>query len=187
MADSINLTHQFLIAMPNMVDAIFAGTVVYVCEHNERGALGLVINRPTDLNLQTLFERIELSLDIEPLAAQPVLFGGPVQADRGFVLHEAMGSYMSSLMITDKLEMTTSKDVLEAIGQGQGPKRLLVTLGYAGWSAGQVEEEIANNGWLTVEADERIIFDVPIEERFNAAIRLLGFDPAMLSGEAGHA
>ena len=183
----INLTNQFLIAMPGMADSTFSGTVVYMCEHNERGALGLVINRPIDIDLATLFDKIDLKLEIHPLAEQPVYYGGPVQTERGFVLHDAMGAYSSSLAVPGGLEMTTSKDVLEAVAHGGGPQRFILTLGYAGWSAGQLEEEISRNGWLTVQADPDIIFNVPAEGRFAAALNLLGISPAMLSGEAGHA
>ncbi|KAB0643787.1 YqgE/AlgH family protein [Burkholderia latens] len=188
-SDRINLTNQFLIAMPNMADPTFSGTVVYLCDHSERGALGLVINRPTDIDLESLFNRIDLKLDIEPLLHIPVYFGGPVQTERGFVLHEPVegANYNSSMSVEGGLEMTTSKDVLEAVATGTGPKRFLLTLGHAGWGAGQLEEEIARNGWLTVAADPRIVFDTPAEERFEAALGLLGVSSSMLSGEAGHA
>ena len=190
--DSINLTNQFLIAMPGMADDNFSRTVVYLCEHSKNGALGLVINRPTDITLKSLFEKVELSLDRDELAQQPVFFGGPVQTERGFVLHEKSGMeqspYTSTLAIAGgDLEMTTSKDVLEALSNGAGPRRLMVTLGYSGWSAGQLEEEIGRNGWLTVNADPQVIFDTPVEERYQRALSLLGFDPLMLSQEAGHA
>jgi putative transcriptional regulator len=186
--DRINLTNQFLIAMPNMADPTFSGTVVYLCDHSERGALGLVINRPTDIDLQALFNRIDLKLEIEPLLHVPVYFGGPVQTERGFVLHDATEStYTSSMQVPGGLEMTTSKDVLEAVASGKGPERFLLTLGHAGWGAGQLEDEISKNGWLTVEADPKIVFDVPAEERFEAALALLGISSTMLSGEAGHA
>jgi putative transcriptional regulator len=183
----IDLTNQFLIAMPGMADPLFSGTVVYVCEHNERGALGLVINRPIDLDLATLFDKVDLKLEIQPLAQQPVYYGGPVQTERGFVLHDATGTFSSSLTVPGGLEMTTSKDVLEAVADGNGPHRFLMTLGYAGWTAGQLEEELGQNGWLTVEADPDIIFNVPADGRFSAALGLLGIDLTMLSGEAGHA
>ena len=190
----IDLTNQFLIAMPGMADDTFAGTVVYLCEHTEKGALGLVINKPIDIKLRNLFEKVELSLDRKDLAEQPVYFGGPVQTERGFVLHERLhgegeGSspYTSTLAIPGGLEMTTSKDVLEAMSNGAGPRRVLVTLGYSGWGAGQLEEEIGRNGWLTVNASPEVIFDTPIEQRYDQALSLLGIDPRMLSQEAGHA
>jgi putative transcriptional regulator len=192
MADGrIDFTNQFLIAMPGMADETFAGAVVYMCEHTDKGALGLVINKPIDINLKKLFEKVELTLDRDDLAEQPVFFGGPVQTERGFVLHEKLseetGVYNSTLPIRGGLEMTTSKDVLEALSNGAGPKHILVTLGYSGWGAGQLEDEIGRNGWLTVDADPEVIFNTPVEQRYQRALSLLGFDPRMLSQEAGHA
>ena len=187
----IDLTNQFLIAMPGMADETFAGAVVYLCEHTERGALGLVINKPIDIKLRKLFEKVELALDREELAELPVYFGGPVQTERGFVLHEKLGEgrghYNSTMSIPGGLEMTTSKDVLEAMSEGGGPTRVLVTLGYSGWQAGQLEDELGRNGWLSVNADPKVIFDTPIEKRYDTALSLLGIDPRMLSQEAGHA
>ena len=190
--DRIDLTNQFLIAMPGMADETFAGTVVYLCEHNEKGALGLVINKPIDIKLKNLFEKVELKLaGGEAIGEEPVYFGGPVQTERGFVLHEkqptAGSRYSSTLSIAGGLEMTTSKDVLEAMAVGGGPQRVLVTLGYSGWQAGQLEDEIGRNGWLTVGADPQVIFDTPVEKRYDRAVSLLGIDPRMLSQEAGHA
>jgi len=188
---SIDLTNQFLIAMPGMVDGNFAGTVVYLCEHNGKGALGLVINRPTDINLRHLFEKVDLSLERDDLAERPVFMGGPVQTERGFVLHDSLdddgGHYNSSLKIAGGLEMTTSRDVLEAISSGAGPRRVFITLGYAGWSAGQLEEELSRNGWLSVAADPELIFATPVEQRYDKALSLLGIDRGFLMGEAGHA
>ena len=190
-ASSIDLTNQFLIAMPGMLDDNFAGSVVYMCEHTERGALGLVINKPIDIKLKNLFEKVELPLDRVEFAEQPVYFGGPVQTERGFVLHEkasdAGPAYNSTMSVPGGLEMTTSKDVLEALSNGAGPKRMLVTLGCSGWSPGQLEDELARNGWLTVDADPAIIFDTPIDERYARALGLLGIDPRMLSADVGHA
>jgi len=187
----MNLTNQFLIAMPGMGDDTFSGAVVYLCEHSENGALGLVINKPLEIRLKNLFEKVELSLNDPVLAELPVFFGGPVQTERGFVLHEPLpgadSPYSSTLTIPGGLSMTTSKDVLEALADGAGPKRLLVTLGYSGWSAGQLEEELGRNGWLTVDASPEIIFDTPVEQRYDRALGLLGIDPRMLSQEAGHA
>ena len=174
----INLTNQFLIAMPGMVDGNFAGTVVYLCEHNDKGALGLVINRPIDINLKHLFEKVDLSLDRSDLAERPVYLGGPVQTERGFVLHESLddegGHYNSTLKIEGGLEMTTSRDVLEALSNGAGPRKVFITLGYSGWTAGQLEEEISRNGWLNVDADPDVIFDTPVEQRYDKALSLLG-------------
>jgi len=185
-APATDFSNQFLMAMPGMVEGTLAGTVIYICEHTTRGALGLVINRPTDLTLATLFERIDLKLEIAPAKDDIVFFGGPVQTDRGFVLHAPPGDYTSSIKLGD-LALTTSRDVLQAVADGNGPARLLVTLGYAGWGAGQLESEMAQNAWLSVSADLRIIFDVPPEERYPAALKLLGIDPIMLAGDAGHA
>jgi putative transcriptional regulator len=196
MADEgrVNFTNQFLIAMPGMGGETFAGAVVYLCEHTDKGALGLVINKPIDITLKNLFEKVELPLDREDLAAEPVYFGGPVQTERGFVLHEAMtedetaeSPYNSSLRITGGLEMTTSKDVLEALSNGAGPRKLLVTLGYTGWAAGQLEEEMGRNGWINVDAEHDIIFSTPVAQRYDKALSLLGIDIGMLSPDAGHA
>ena len=190
-ARAINFTNQFLIAMPGRVGDTFAGSVIYLCEHNDKGALGLVINKPIDIKLKNLFEKVELTLERDDLAEAPVYFGGPVQTERGFVLHERLsseeGHYNSSLQIPGGLEMTTSKDVLEAISQGVGPKKLLVTLGYSGWGAGQLEDEMSRNGWINVSAEPGIIFDTPVEQRYDKALSLLGIDARMLSQEAGHA
>ena len=190
-ASRIDLTNQFLIAMPGMADETFAGAVVYLCEHNEKGALGLVINKPIDIKLRNLFQKVELPLDREDLAEAPVYFGGPMQTERGFVLHEKTagddGRYNSTLTIPGGLEMTTSKDVLEALSHGAGPKKVLVTLGYSGWGAGQLEDEMSRNGWIHVGAQADIIFDTPVEQRYARALSLLGIDAHMLSQEAGHA
>jgi putative transcriptional regulator len=188
----LNLADHFLIAMPSMLDPVFGGTVVYLCEHNNGGALGVIINKPTDMTMDVLFERIDLKLEISPqrvmgFGKKPVMFGGPVQVERGFVLHTPHGNFSSMMTVTDDVALTTSKDVLEAVAAGDGPSRMLVTLGCSGWSAGQLEEEISRNGWLTVRADHNIIFDLPVEERFAAAMKLLGIDPMMLTGDAGHA
>ena len=185
----LNLANHFLIAMPSMQDPVFGGTVVYVCEHNENGVLGVVINKPTDMTMQVLFERIDLKLegDQDSAVDQPVMFGGPVQDDRGFVLHTPGQRYSSSLTVTSEVAFTKSIDVLEAVASGDGPPRMLVSIGYSGWSPGQLEDEIGRNGWLTVGADPEILFGVPIEQRYTAAIRLLGIDPLMLASEAGHA
>lgn len=189
--DRIDLANQFLIAMPGMADDAFAGSVIYMCEHNEKGALGLVINKPIALTLGSLFEKVELSPPQQGLADTPVFYGGPVQTERGFVLHEPLDAkgrhYNATLAVPGGLEMTTSRDVLEALSNGAGPKRILVTLGYSGWAAGQLEEEIGRNGWLTVDASPDIIFDTPVELRYERALGLLGVDPRMLSQEAGHA
>ncbi len=182
-----SFTHHFLIAMPAMADPHFANTLTYVCEHNQDGALGIVVNKPTDMTLSALFEQIDVPLRDTQLRKTPVHFGGPVQVDRGFVLHRPLGNWQSTLAISDDLGLTTSKDVLEAVARGDGPKSVLVSLGYAGWSAGQLEQEIAQNAWLTVEADAGVIFETPPEARLPAAMRLLGIDFSRLSDDVGHA
>lgn len=194
--DSINLTHHFLIAMPGLQDEAFARSVVYLCEHSSRGALGLVINKPSDIQLKQLFEKVELPLGRGDLAGTPVFQGGPVQTERGFVLHEAVFAadaapeepvYAATMTIPGGLEMTTSKDVLEALSTGAGPRKVLVSLGYSAWGEGQLESELAENSWLTVGADPSVIFDTPVDQRYDKALSLLGLQSWMLSREAGHA
>ena len=226
---TINLTNHFLIAMPGLNDELFGKSVVYMCEHTARGALGLIINKPSGIVLGDLFEKVDLPLRRPELAAMPVLRGGPLQPERGFVLHDAMGDvetvgtdetppavakaiqaalaasedereestadespakpsvYASTLKIGHGLEMTTSRDVLEAISSGAGPHRVMVTLGYSSWGEGQLESEITENSWLTVAADPAIIFDTPVEQRYNKAMALLGLEPWMLAPGSGHA
>ena len=192
----INLTHHFLIAMPGLEDESFSRSVVYVCEHSERGALGLIINKPSDINVKNLFDKVDLSLRREDLRKDPVFHGGPVQTERGFVLHEPMlmdkmetdeSAYAATMAIPGGLEMTTSKDVLEALSTGAGPRRVLITLGYSSWGEGQLESELGENAWLTVAADLSVIFDTPVAERYDRALALLGLKAWMLSPEAGHA
>jgi putative transcriptional regulator len=190
MSSSFNLANHFLIAMPSMQDPVFGGTVVYICEHNDNGVLGVVINKPTDMTMEVLFDRIDLKLSdgLDPaVVGEPIMFGGPVQDDRGFVLHTPGTRYSSSLTVTSEVAFTTSIDVLEAVAAGDGPERMLVSIGYSGWSPGQLEDEIGRNGWLTVGADAHVLFDLPVEQRYTAAIKLLGIDPNMLALEAGHA
>lgn len=191
-----NLTHHFLIAMPGLQDGLFTQSVVYLCEHSDRGALGLVINKPCELTLQTLFEKIDLPLSRADLVNAPVFVGGPVQIERGFVLHEATFDsdqpldspvYSSTMRIAGGLEMTTSRDVLEALSTGSGPSRLMVSLGYSAWGEGQLETELADNSWLTVPADTRLIFDTPVADRYPRALKLLGLEAWMLAPDAGHA
>ena len=192
----INLTNHFLIAMPGLEDAMFGKSVVYVCEHTARGALGLVINKPADMKMSVLFDKVDLPLKRADLSQSPVFQGGPVQTERGFVLHEALYTapdnkeeslYASTMTIPGGLEMTTSKDVLEALSNGAGPKRVLVTLGYASWGEGQLESEIGENSWLTVDADQSVIFDTPVEQRYDKALALLGLEAWMISTQVGHA
>jgi putative transcriptional regulator len=191
-----NLTNHFLIAMPGLQGEPFSRSVVYLCEHSERGALGLVINKPSDIKLKGLFDKVELPLMREDLIDAPVFHGGPLQTERGFVLHEPIFAaadkpeesvYASTMTIPGGLEMTTSRDVLEALSTGAGPAKVLVSLGYSAWGQGQLESELGENSWLTVDADAKVIFDTPVEERYERALQLLGLHSWMLSSEAGHA
>ena len=185
--NSVNLTDNFLIAMPTLEDPYFSHALVYVCEHNENGALGIIVNRPLDMTLAGLFEKIEIKLDAEILAKLPVYFGGPVQLDRGFVLHRPIGQWQSTLAINSEVGLTSSRDVLASVGSAGLPSEIIVTLGYAGWDAGQLEDELAQNSWLTVPANAGILFDLPPEERLPAAMQKLGVSFSQLSDTAGHA
>ncbi len=185
--ENANFTDHFLIAMPGMVDPNFAGTLTYICDHGTEGALGIVVNRPIDLTMDKLLEQIGIPVEDDRLVGRPVYFGGPVQVERGFVLHQPVGEWNSTLKVGDRVGLTTSKDILEATAQCQGPEQMLVSLGYAGWGPGQLESEIKQNAWLTVPADPDVIFHLAPEERFVAAVQLLGIDVSMLSDEAGHA
>lgn len=185
--EAVNLTHQFLIAMPAMADPNFSRTLTYVCEHNEQGALGIIVNRPTDMTLAELFERVGLSLDNPKLSRQPVYYGGPVQPERGFVLHRPLGEWQATLVVNDTIGLTSSRDILQAMSEQGEPEETLISLGYAGWTAGQLEWELSQNAWLTVAADPHIIFDMPPEERLAAAMHILGIDFTNLSDVAGHA
>jgi putative transcriptional regulator len=184
---SADLTNHFLIAMPNMVDPNFSRTLTYIAEHNERGALGLIVNRPIDMNLAGLFERIDVPLEHKQLDLLPVYFGGPVQTDRGFVLHRPSGEWHSTLAVNEDIGLTSSRDILQAIGSLGEPSEFIVALGYAGWAAGQLEQELADNAWLTVQAELSVVFDLPPEARLAAAMQALGIDFASLSDVAGHA
>ncbi len=189
--DNVSLTHHFLIAMPAMADPNFSRTLTYICEHNAEGALGIIVNRPMDMSLATLFERVNIPLEANPATATfaelPVYFGGPVQTDRGFVLHRPSGDWQSTLKVGDNIALTSSRDILQTMRETGEPHEVLITLGYSGWSAGQLEWELAQNAWLTVAARPQIIFDLPPGERLPAAMQLLGVDFANLSDVAGHA
>jgi putative transcriptional regulator len=188
---------QLLVAMPSLVDPTFGGTVVFVAEHNPQGAMGIVVNRPADMSLASLFARIDLKPETNDFSAAsdgadvPVMIGGPVQTDRGFVLHEPVGQWSSTLRVAGGLPeigLTSSRDILEATAKGQGPDRLLVALGYSGWGEGQLDAELAANAWLTVPLhDADVLFSVAPEERLNTAFAMLGVDPLNLSGAVGHA
>jgi putative transcriptional regulator len=182
-----NLTNHFLIAMPGLADPNFFHTVTYICEHSEQGAMGLVINRPMDLQLADIFEQLNIQISNPNISQIPVYLCGPVQGDRGFVLHNSDTEWDSTLQVTTEISVTTSMDILQAIASGKGPALSLVTLGYAGWGAGQLEEEIAQNAWLNGPAKSDIIFSRASQERWQAAADLLGVDLNLLSSEAGHA
>ena len=185
--ENVNLTGHFLIAMPAMTDPNFAKSVTFICEHNADGAMGVVINRPTGVKLDALFEQINIELNNNPVSSEAVYFGGPVQNERGFVLHQPAGQWQSTIAVHGDTALTTSKDILEAVANGNGPEKILVTLGYAGWAAGQLEHEMQQNAWLSVEAQDSVIFDLPDGDKFSAAMGLLGVDMALLCGAAGHA
>lgn len=190
--ENTNFSGHLLIAMPNLTDPFFSKSVTLICAHNADGAMGVIINKPIDMQYGELFEKIDLQLENTQLTEHPVLFGGPVQPERGFVLHEKHGEWDSSIAVTDEITLTTSKDILAAVANGTGPEHILLSLGYAGWVAGQLEQEIAANSWLSVKPENsdtlhKILFGTPHHEQFNAAMSLLGFDPSMLSDTAGHA
>ncbi|MCW8335734.1 YqgE/AlgH family protein [Vibrio sp. SCSIO 43135] len=187
----MNLTNHFLVAMPGMKDPYFKNSVIYVCEHNEEGAMGLMINAPIDITVAGMLERV----DIQPVHPQlhteslekPVLNGGPVSEDRGFILHQPKDRYESSIQMTDEISVTTSKDILSVLGTEAEPNSYIIALGYSGWEAGQLETELAENSWLTIEADPDVIFNTPIRERWRTAVQMLGIDAAQLSTQTGHA
>ena len=183
----MNLTHHFLIAMPNMVDPNFSRTLTYIAEHSERGALGVIVNRPIDMDLAGLFERVDIPLENPRIAQQPVYFGGPVQTDRGFVLHRPAGQWSATLSVNDEIGMTSSRDILEALAKDTPAQDVLVSLGYSGWGAGQLENEIAENGWLTCPATPDMLFDGDIDGKYEQILAAIGIDLTHLSSVAGHA
>jgi putative transcriptional regulator len=187
---TMDLTNHFLIAMPSLGDPNFQKTVTFMCAHNSEGAMGIVINRPTELTLGEMLRHMHLDVPqddpVRPELAQPVLEGGPVQRERGFVLHEPEQSWDSVLRVSKEVAIATSKDILTAVADGRGPPRMLVALGYAGWAGGQLEQELLNNAWLSGPAEPGIIFDTPFEQRWDTAARALGFDPTHLVDGAGH-
>lgn len=181
------LQNYFLIAMPNVADANLQRSVIYLCEHNQNGAVGVIINRPTTINLADVLSDMKITSQDDLNSNTPILFGGPVHQERGFVVHRPQGSWRSTLVASSEIFITTSRDILEALAQHQGPNEVLVTLGCMAWEAGQLEKELADNLWLSVQADPRIIFSTPYEARYVAAAALLGVDLMNLSEDAGHA
>ena len=187
MDNESNLTDHFLIAMPTLADPNFFHSVTYICEHSDKGAMGIVINHPVELSLHELFDHMEIEHDTAASKAQAIFNGGPVENERGFVLHQFDKTWKSTLKITDKLAITTSRDIIEAIANDTGPEKSLIALGYAGWEKGQLEQEIADNAWLCGPADDSILFDLPITERWEAAAKKIGVDLNLLSTTSGHA
>jgi len=192
----MNLTGQFLIAMPAMTDPYFSKTVTYICTHNEDGAMGVIINRSADITVANLFKQIQLEVESQPMLKKTVHFGGPVQTERGFILHDIMPApydeFNSTIVINNTVALTTSKDILEAAAQNKGPQKMLIALGYAGWTAGQLESELSQNAWLSLKTDKledvhTLIFDKPDNEKFDYAMRMMGLNLANLSEVAGHA
>ncbi|HBC57801.1 MAG TPA: YqgE/AlgH family protein [Gammaproteobacteria bacterium] len=181
------LANQFMVAMPQLADPNFFHTVSLICEHNETGAMGIVINRPLEISLADVLDHMEIELIDSNVSRLMVYAGGPVETERGFVIHDASDSWNSSLHISETLAVTTSRDILEAIARGEGPKRSLVALGYAGWAAGQLEEEIVQNAWLSTPVEDTILFDTDFEKRWEAAAALVGVNVHLLSNETGHA
>lgn len=186
MNDADYLRNHLLIAMPGMADGHFDHSVTLLCEHTADGAMGLVLNRPTDLKLDEMLSQMDLEIQGNVVDGA-VYWGGPVQNERGFVLHNDPRDWESTLQVSDDLFLTTSRDILDAVASGEGPEQLFVTLGYAGWGAGQLEEEILQNSWISAQASNPIIFSTRPEDRWHASLALLGVDPGFLSGQAGHA
>lgn len=186
-SSSYNLTGHFLIAMPSLNDGFFNHAVTYICEHDESGSFGVIINQPTDIKLKQVIKEMHIESHAGYDENQPVFIGGPVDQGRGFILHRPAGSWSSSLVVNNDVALTTSKDILQAIANNEGPDDCIIALGYAGWSAGQLEQEMANNTWLSCPADEQIIFKTPTEERWKAAAKLIGIDLSLMSNDAGHA
>jgi len=182
-----SLQHHFLIAMPSMADSFFYRSVVYICEHDEQGAMGIIINRPTHVMLTELLSHLEIDNNEAGPRTTPVLFGGPVQKGQGMVIHNSHAPWKTSMQLSTDLFLTTSTDILETIGSDKGPKNSIVTLGYSGWEAGQLEQEIADNSWLTVIANDDILFHTPAEQRWHAAAKSLGVDINLMSHSVGHA
>ncbi len=187
MSTTQSLSNHFLIAMPALDDPNFHHTTTFICEHDEDGALGVVINRPLEMQLGEILQHMDIKACDEAILARQVYMGGPVQNDRGFVLHEPAGDWEATLMVTDTIGITSSRDILQAIAEGKGPDNAIITLGYAGWGAGQLEQELANNTWLSGPASSKIVFETPSEQRWQAAAALLGIDLNLLSSDTGHA
>jgi putative transcriptional regulator len=181
------LTNQLLIAMPTLGDANFSQTVTLICDHSSNGALGLILNKPLNMRMDEIFRQLQMEVTGSVIAERSVLRGGPVQGDRGFVVHRAGGQWESTLRVSDAIHVTTSRDILRAIARGEGPAEAFLALGYAGWESGQLEDEIRANAWITAPADPKLVFEMPFEERWNAAAGLLGVDLSRISPISGNA
>ncbi len=186
MNQSTYLNNQFIIAMPNLADPNFFHTVTYLCQHNEEGALGIVINRSTEMKLGDIFKQMNIPVTSLSAAETPVFSGGPVQQERGFVLHPTCGKWDATMLVSESISLTTSRDVIEAIAMGKGPEQYLVALGYAGWGVGQLEQEILSNAWLNTPYGKHVLFDTPIDLRWQAAAGQIGIDINQLTTPAGH-
>jgi len=182
-----SLTGHFLIAMPSLNDGFFNQAVTYICEHDENGSFGIIINQQTDITLKQIAKEMAIESETNDNDEQPVFIGGPVDQGRGFIIHRPTGNWQSSLKVDNNVALTTSKDILQAIVNNEGPKDNIVALGYAGWAAGQLDNEMANNTWLSCPADEDIIFNTPVAERWKAAAKLIGVDLSLMSNDTGHA
>ncbi len=182
-----NLTGHFLIAMPSLNDGFFNQAVTYICEHDENGSFGIIINQQTNITLKQIAKEMAIETENNYDDKQTVFIGGPVDQGRGFILHRPTGNWQSSLKINNNVALTTSKDILQAIVKNEGPEDNIVALGYAGWAAGQLDSEMASNTWLSCPADEQIIFYTPVKERWKAAAKLIGIDLSLLSSDTGHA
>lgn len=187
MTGETNLTNHFIIAMPSLQDGNFSESVTYICEHDDNGALGITINRPSEISLSEILSQLQIKISSDHIIDQTVLNGGPVQIDRGFILHAPTGDWDSSLKVTENIAVTTSQDIMQAIADNKGPDRSLIALGYAGWGPGQLEYEMSENAWLSCPATEEILFNTPLEKRWRAAALLLGIDLQLLSNQTGHA
>jgi len=187
MSESNYFTNQFLIAMPTLTDPYFTQAVAYICEHNENGAIGIIINHPLELNLAEVFKQMDINGDDSDIATLPVLCGGPIHPERGFVIHTPGGTWRSSLDMNSEISVTTSRDILQAIAENQGPTNVIITLGYASWTAGQLEQEVINNYWITCPVNTDILFKIPYVDRWQAALQIIGLDIQRLSRDVGHA
>jgi len=183
--ETTSLTNHLLIAMPGLRDPNFEHTVTFICEHSDKGAMGIVINRPVDIDIREVFEQMKIPLEAD-VGKVPIYLGGPVEEQRGFVLHTGDRKWDSSLRVNDQLSVTTSRDILEAMARGTGPEQALIALGYAGWGGGQLEREMLDNAWLSAPAEQSILFELPPARRWEAAAGLLGIDLNTLSTETGH-